>query len=101
MAATYTLLELRGSTTMRWMPLVFSNPMRCQVRPPSKLRNRPSPMLWELRGLPSPVPTQITSGLDGSTFTAPMDAFGWSSQMEFQLCPALLLFQSPPEAEPT
>ena len=32
----------------------------------------PRPEVWLFRGLPSPVPAQMTSGLDGATATEPM-----------------------------
>jgi len=52
------------------------SPTRCQVRPPSRLLKTPSPAFWLLRGLPSPVPTQMTSGLSWSMATEPMEWTG-------------------------
>ena len=80
---------------------VSSRPMKSHEAPPSRLRNRPRPLVWLFRGLPSPVPTHTRSGLSGLRATAPMLWVGWSSKMDSHVTPALVLFQSPPEAVPT
>jgi hypothetical protein len=101
MAAAQATRESVGWRMMRWMRSVFSSPMRCQVRPPSRVLNSPSPTDTLLRGLPSPVPTQTTSGLLGSIAREPMDATGCSSNTGSQVMPPLTDFQTPPVAEPT
>ena len=99
-AATMTVLGSWAWTMMRWMVRVFSSPMCCQLRPPSMLLYTPQPLLAELRGLPSPVPTQSTSGLDWSMATAPTEATSCSSKIGSQVSPPFCDFQRPPEAAP-
>src|SRR5215218_3962900 len=60
----------------------------------------PLPTDTLLRGLPSPLPTQTTSGLAWLTAMAPIDATGWSSNTGVQVSPPLTDFQTPPAAAP-
>jgi hypothetical protein len=82
------------------MVLVESNPIFFQVFPPSGERKIPLPLVCEFRGFPSPVPTQITSGLAGSILSAPIPNTGWSSKMGVQVIPPLSLIHTPPLAVP-
>ena len=59
----------------------------------------PTPAL--LRGFPSPVPAQTTSGLGWKTAMAPMLPTGWSSKTGLQASPPSSDFHTPPLAEPT
>ena len=59
------------------------------------------PQPEELRSLPSPVPTQTISGLDGATATAPMDWQGMSSKIGAKVMPLLAVYQTPLVAKPT
>src|SRR5687768_10632853 len=61
----------------------------------------PLPTDTLFRVLPSPVPTQTTSGFGWKTATAPIDATGWSSKSGSHVRPPLTDFQTPPEAAPT
>ena len=55
-----------------------------------------------LRWLPfSPVPTQSTSGLVGSSVRHPMEYDPWESNTGVQVMPAFTVFQTPPEATAT
>ena len=87
--------------SIRWMFRVFSSPILFQVLPPSMVLNMPSPRLMELRGFPSPVPTQMTLGLFCWMATEPMLSNGWSSNMGVQAPPLLLVFHTPPDADPS
>ena len=60
----------------------------------------PPPIEVELRGLPSPVPTQMMSGLDWLIATAPIEATGCSSNTGVQVSPPLSEIQTPPVAAP-
>jgi hypothetical protein len=51
--------------------------------------------------LPSPEPTQTTSGLGWKIWTSPIEATGWSSNTGAQVRPPLTDFQTPPAAVPT
>src|SRR5436190_11146659 len=83
------------------MLCVFSSPIRFHVLPASIVLKIPSPKFSELRGLPSPVPTQTTEGLFCWTAMEPMFSVGCSSNTEVQLAPALVVFHTPPDAAPT
>src|SRR3954452_19536567 len=60
----------------------------------------PLPIETLLRGFPSPVPTQTTSGLAWLMAMAPIEATGWSSNTGVQVSPPLTDFQTPPAAPP-
>src|SRR5919106_2245768 len=60
----------------------------------------PLPIETLLRGFPSPVPTQTTSGLAWLMARAPIEATGWSSKTGVQVSPPLTDFQTPPVAVP-
>src|SRR5688500_4759248 len=60
----------------------------------------PSPRLMELRGLPSPVPAQITLGFDCWMAIDPILSVGWSSNSGVQFAPAFSVFHTPPDAAP-
>ena len=79
---------------------VFSRPINIQFLPPSKDLYMPNPPFKLFRGLPSPVPTQITLGLDWSTATAPIDAVASFSKIGYHLIPPEVDFHKPPEAVP-
>src|SRR5436190_11724800 len=99
-AAAYTVFELTGSTMMRWMFLVFSNPILFHVLPASNVLNIPSPIFKEFLGLPSPVPTQTMFGFDCCTATEPMFCVGCSSKTGVHELPLFSVFHTPPDAEP-
>src|SRR5215468_3374307 len=61
----------------------------------------PFPIEALLRVQDSPVPTQTTWGLLGSSATAPMDWTGWRSNTGLNVVPESVDFHTPPEAEPT
>src|SRR6056297_3206295 len=63
-APTYTISGFVGSIITLWMCRVFSSPMDFQDLPPSKDLYIPYPPFKLFLGFPSPVPTQITDGLD-------------------------------------
>ena len=71
--ATQAESRSRGSSRIRWIFSDSSNPRCRQVLPPSKLRYIPVPTEDELRGLPSPVPIQITSGSVGQRAMLPIE----------------------------
>ncbi|MBK9967501.1 MAG: hypothetical protein IPP07_22565 [Holophagales bacterium] len=54
-----------------------------------------------MRRFPSPVPTQTTSGVRGSTATAPIAWTGCSSKTGSNVRPPFVDFQTPPVAAPT
>jgi hypothetical protein len=53
-----------------------------------------------LRAHDSPVPAQIVFGSLGSTRRAPIDCVCWS-KIGLKLLPPSIVFQMPPDAEPT
>src|SRR3954467_9065251 len=61
----------------------------------------PAPTEVELRVHPSPVPTQIVFGFDGSIAIAPIDCTGCLSNTGLNVVPPSSDFHTPPEAEPT
>src|SRR5689334_14201271 len=72
-AATYTMFESFGSTTIRAMCSVFFSPTLRHVRPPSSLLYTPSPydtLRWLLF---SPVPTHTIEGFFGSMVIVPIE----------------------------
>ena len=83
---------------MRPMRLVPASPAYDQVAPPSVLRKMPAPPSVERLACASPVPTQYTSGLPGSTATSPIASVGWSSNRGANVVPLFVVFQTPPEA---
>src|SRR5437879_1842013 len=72
-AATKTMLLSRGSTTMRPMCSDFLSPIFFQLLPPSSERYTPSPYETDRWLLLSPVPTQTTEALLGSSSTQPIE----------------------------
>ena len=76
-------------------------PIAFQERPPSRLRYTPLPQpTWRPLTF-SPVPTQTTSGLVGSSVTSPIEYEGWSSKIGVHVMPALVVFHRPPEPTAT
>src|SRR5689334_15234109 len=61
----------------------------------------PSPIEVELRVQPSPVPTQIVLGFDGSIVIAPIDCTGCLSNTGRNVVPPSIDFHTPPDAAPT
>src|SRR5215213_10496602 len=97
-AATYTVSESRGSMTILPICSDALRPTFCQVRPPSTDLYTPSPyptLRWLLF---SPVPTHTTLGFLGSRTTQPIEYDPSLSKTGVQVTPALVVFQTPPEA---
>ena len=83
------------------MCCVLANPRDTHVSPPSVLRYTPVPYVISSRGFPSPLPTQITFGSLGATVMAPtLDRSVLPSVMFSHVCPALVVFQTPPFTAP-
>jgi hypothetical protein len=75
--------------------------MCSQVRPPSVDRYTPSPydtLRWLLF---SPVPTQTVMGSLGSRVMQPIEYEPWLSKIGVHTVPAVVVFQTPPEATAT
>src|SRR5260370_32849254 len=72
-AATYTVLGLRGSITMRAIVWVSRRPILVKVLPASVDRYMPSPAVALCRLLGSPVPTHTMLGSDWHTSMSPID----------------------------
>src|SRR3990172_257973 len=88
---TRTLPICRVSTSPRWVHVV----------PPSVVRYTPLPheVLWRL--FCSPVPAQMTFGLEGAMATSPNVLTGWLSKMGVHVVPLLMVFHRPPDAVAT
>ena len=100
-APTYITSSFVGSTIILCIVFVFSSPIGIQLFPASSDLNIPIPKFIEFRGLPSPVPTQITLEFDCEIAKEPMFCVGCSSNIGAQLEPPFSDFQTPPEAAPT
>src|SRR3954463_8630416 len=61
----------------------------------------PSPRFNELRGFPSPVPTQIIFGLFCWFAIDPILSVDCSSKTGVHVAPAFTVFHTPPDAAPT
>ena len=49
----------------------------------------------------SPLPTHTTCGFEGASVTSPIEAVGWLANTAWKVCPAFVVFQTPPVAVPT
>jgi hypothetical protein len=79
-------------------------PFQPEVRPGAAAVDgavTPLPTDMELRGFPSPVPTQTMSGLGWKTATAPIAATGCSSKIGVKVSAPSVDFQTPPVDAPT
>ena len=83
---------------MREIRYESPSPMLVQLRPPSVDRYTPSPQELARVLAGSPVPTQTTSGSDGATATAPVEAEPSVLKMGSYVVPWLVVFQTPPPA---
>src|SRR5260370_7076687 len=86
---------------MREICRASRSPIACHVLPASGDMKTPRPSTTSLRGLPSPVPTHTTFGLDGASAIAPIEAVGWSAKTAVQAFPPSLVFHPPPPPPPT
>src|SRR3990172_470485 len=100
-AATYAMSGLVGCTMTLPMCRVSTSPRWVHVLPASVERYMPLPheVLWRL--FCSPVPAQITSGLDGEIATSPKVLTGCPSKIGVQVVPLLVVFHKPPDAVAT
>ena len=100
MTATKTTFGLRGSTATLPMCCVSARPMCVQLLPASVDLYMPLPKPTESRSDDSPLPTYTTSGLDGATAIAPIEATGCPSNTGIHVRPAFTVFQTPPLTAP-
>src|SRR6267143_1586532 len=80
---------------------VASSPIFFHVFPPSSDLYAPSPHDELCRLFGSPVPTHTIAGSEGATVTSPMVETPSLSNTGSHVVPALVVFQTPPEAVPT
>ena len=78
-----------------------SSPMFSHVSPPSVLLYTPSPYPTWRPPTFSPVPTQTTFGLFGSTSTDPIEYDVWSSKIGSKVVPSFVIFQTLPDPTAT
>src|SRR6478735_12587156 len=83
------------------MCCVSSRPMCVQLFPASVDLYIPLPKPTESRSVDSPLPTYTTSGAEGATAIAPIDATGCESKTGFHTRPASTVFHTPPFTAPT
>src|SRR5690348_3048829 len=99
--ATYTVFGSCGLTTMLEISPASFSPLNCQVLPSSGEKYTPWPISTSLRGLASPVPTQMSFGLEGASATAPMEAASSCLNTLSHLMPSSVVFHNPAPAVPT
>src|SRR5205085_7480331 len=97
---TNTTSGFFGSTATFPMCCVSSRPRCVHVLPASVDLYMPLPKPTESRSVDSPLPTYTTSGFDGATASAPIDATGCESKIGIHVRPALIVFQTPPFTDP-
>ena len=78
----------------------LGNPINSQVSPASILFQAPLPEETLPLNVCSPSPTYITLGSDSDTAIDPIDPPKYPSLIDFQVLPALVVFQTPPPAVP-
>src|SRR5512138_1197272 len=100
MAATKTTLGFVGWIAILPMCCVSPSPMCVQVLPASVDLYMPLPYPAESRSVDSPLPTYTTSGADGATASAPIDATGCESNTGVQTRPVSIDFHTPPFTAP-
>src|SRR5713226_1084957 len=90
-----------GWITIRPMCCESCRPMFVQVLPASEDLYTPLPHDELCRLFGSPVPTHTIAGSEGATVTSPMVETPSLSNTGSHVVPALVVFQTPPEAVPT
>ena len=85
---------------MRPIARESARPILVQFRPPSVDLYTPSPQYWERRLFFSPVPTQTMLESDGATARSPTVSLPRPLETDCQVTPSLLVFQTPPPADP-
>src|SRR6201998_4863436 len=97
-AATKTTSGFVGFTRMAEIWPTLSSPMNRQLAPASGEKYTPCPVTMSLRGLASPVPTQMRLGFEGATAMAPIEAEASFSKIGFQDSPPSLVLDTTPAA---